>query len=223
MKTMPPGTKTKGETPCAGDALHRALFLRSPDVVARMLVGKLLVRQMDGVELIGRIVETEAYFGEDDPAAHSSAGRTARTEVLFGPPGHAYVYFIYGMYSCLNISCEPEGQAGCVLIRALEPLAGLEQMAKNRKLAVPWKPSQLTAGPGRLCQALGITRARHYGMDLMDVRSELSIREPGTGCDLAQPDIAVTARIGITKAAERPLRFTLAGHACVSKGKFWTG
>jgi DNA-3-methyladenine glycosylase len=202
--------------------LDRDRYLAAPDIVARRLLGKLLVRQMDGNLLAGRIVETEAYFGKDDPAAHSFAGRTPRTEVIFGPPGHAYVYFIYGMYNCLNVTCEPEGQAGCVLIRALEPVAGLDFMASHRRLAAGLKPALLTGGPGRLCQAMGITRAAHNGMDLISPLSELQIREPASSdCDLEE--IAVTPRIGITKAAELPLRFMLAGNACVSRGKFWKG
>jgi DNA-3-methyladenine glycosylase len=200
--------------------LARDRYFAAPDIVARLLLGKLLVRRMDGVLLAGRIVETEAYFGKDDPAAHSYAGRTARTEVIFGPPGHAYVYFIYGMYNCLNVTCEPEGQAGCVLIRALEPIAGLDAMAANRGRAAGTKPSQLTGGPGRLCQALAITRTMHNGMDLTSPSSELQIRQPAPD-DHNPEEIAVTARIGITKAAQLPLRFTLAGNACVSRGKYW--
>src|ERR1700744_2955036 len=101
-----------------GVLMPRAFFERQPDIVARAVLGKLLVRRNGKTLLVGRIVEVEAYFGDGDPAAHSAAGRTARNSVLFGPPGHAYVYFIYGMYSCLNISCELEGQAGSVLVRA---------------------------------------------------------------------------------------------------------
>ncbi len=187
-----------------------------PDQVARLLLGKLLVRTIDGERLIGRIVETEAYFGIDDPAAHSAAGRTARTEVLFGPPGHAYVYLIYGMYTCLNVSCEPEGQAGCVLIRALEPLQGLAAMALNRKLDPGAKPSALTAGPGRLCQALAIHRADHNGMDLTEAASNLQIQED----KFVVPQVCITPRIGIRLATERPLRFTMDGHPCVSQGHF---
>lgn len=187
-----------------------------PDQVAQLLLGKLLVRTIDGERLIGRIVETEAYFGIDDPAAHSAAGRTARTEVLFGPPGHAYVYLIYGMYTCLNVSCEPEGQAGCVLIRALEPLQGLAAMALNRKLDPGAKSSALTAGPGRLCQALAIRREDHNGMDLTDAASNLQIQEDR----FVVPQVCITPRIGIRLATERPLRFTMDGHPCVSQGHF---
>lgn len=199
-----------------GRLVTRKAYLGPPDQVAPWLLGKLLVHSADGQRLIGRIVETEAYFGIDDPAAHAAAGRTARTEVLFGPPGHAYVYLIYGMYSCLNISCEPEGQAGCVLVRALEPLEGLATMATNRRLAPNAKPSALTAGPGRLCQAFGISRRLHNGTDLADPASALQTRQDA----FAVPEIVVTPRIGITRAADRPLRFLLAGHACVSRGRF---
>ncbi len=176
------------------------------------MLGKLLVRRVAGVWLAGRIVEVEAYFGDGDPAAHAAAGRTARNAVLFGPAGHAYVYFIYGMYSCLNISCEREGQAGSVLVRALEPLAGLEKMAANRGLGPHAAPRLLTAGPGRLCQAFGITRAKDNGTDLLDKGSDLQLRDD----DYAAQAILTTPRIGISKAAERPLRFLLAGNPCVS-------
>src|SRR6266496_2815630 len=114
--------------------LDRAFFARVPQRVARALLGKVLVRQTDDIRLTARIVEVEAYLGQDDPAAHSAAGRTLRNAVLFGPPGHAYVYFIYGNHFCLNVSCEPEGKAGCVLFRALEPLSGFEEMAQARRI-----------------------------------------------------------------------------------------
>jgi len=153
--------------------MPRDFFARQPDVVARAVLGKLLIRKTPDALLAGRIVEVEAYFGEGDPAAHAAAGRTARNGVLFGPPGHAYVYFIYGMHSCLNISCEPTGQAGSVLVRALEPLRGLTQMAAWRGLTPHAPPRLLTSGPGRLCQAFGITRAVHNGLDLLSEDSEL--------------------------------------------------
>src|SRR5271168_4813410 len=132
-------------------------YLKRPEAVARELLGKLVIRKIGKQSLIGRVVETEAYLGEDDPASHSFPGLTNRNSVLFGPPGRAYVYFIYGMYYCLNVSCEPDGQAGGVLFRALEPVAGLAEMAKLRKLPPDAPPRLLTSGPGRLCQALGIT------------------------------------------------------------------
>jgi DNA-3-methyladenine glycosylase len=192
----------------------RALFLDPPDMVARKLLGKLLVR--GGEPLVGRIVEVEAYFGESDPAAHSFAGKTARNAVLFGPPGHAYVYFVYGIHFCLNVSCEPEGVAGCVLLRALEPLCGLEAMAIARGLAAPIRASKalssLTSGPGRLCQAFGVTRARDNGVDLTAPESDLQILDDG----FIAGEVLVTPRIGISKDAERAARFLLAGNPFVS-------
>lgn len=202
-----------GETAAIpGKLLDRTLLEAPPDVAARLVLGRLLVRRTSDALLVGRIVEVEAYFGEGYPAAHSAAGRTARNSVIFGPPGHAYVYFIYGMHSCMNISCEPTGQAGCLLVRALEPLQGLAQMAAWRGLAPHAAPRLLTSGPGRLCQALGITRATHNGMDLLSGDSDLQLRDDG----YKTPSILATPRIGITKAADRALRFLVAGNPCVS-------
>ena len=192
----------------------RDTLLAAPDAVARELLGKLLLRRWQGEWLVGRIVETEAYFGTDDPAAHAAAGRTARNSVLFGPPGYAYVYFIYGMHACLNVACEPEGQAGCVLLRALEPVAGLAAMAVLRGVGESAAPKLLTSGPGRLCRALGITRAGFNGTNLLDSASELQLAEAED--DYVPGPVTVTPRIGIRKAAERPLRFLLTGNACVS-------
>ncbi len=192
--------------------LPPGFYLESPDIVAQKLLGKLLVRRLDGQTFAGRIVETEAYFGSDDPAAHAFAGRTTRTEVLFGPPGRAYVYFIYGMHFCLNVSCEPVGQAGSVLLRALEPVAGLAQMTALRKLPPDAPTRLLTSGPGRLCQALAITRAGDNGVDLTSPRSSLQI----TGDDFIASGITVTPRIGIRKASTLPLRFLLTGNRFVS-------
>ena len=182
--------------------------------MARTLLGALLVRRWEGQLLAGRIVETEAYFGLDDPAAHAFAGQTARNKVLWGEPGHAYVYFIYGMHACLNVACEPPGQAGCVLVRALEPMAGLARMAALRGVAPEAPPRLLTSGPGRLCQALAITRDRLDGADLLDPAGELLLLRPEDSW--VAGEVAATPRIGITKAAERPLRFLLAGNPCVS-------
>lgn len=191
-------------------------FLASPDRVARNLLGKLLIRQPDNPSeepTIGRIVEVEAYFGANDPAAHAYAGKTARNAVLFGPPGHAYVYFIYGMHHCLNVSCEPEGKAGCVLIRALQPIAGLPTMARRRNLAANSRQHFLTSGPGRLCQALAITRAAHNGLDLTHPKSPLTLADDG----FPSSPIDATPRIGIRHAADRLLRFTLRGNPFLSK------
>ena len=191
----------------------RRFYSRSPDAVARDLLGKILIRCYKGEELSGRIVEAEAYFGEGDPAAHAFAGRTARNAVLFGPPGHAYVYFIYGMYSCLNVSCEPDGQAGGVLFRALEPLVGQSTMARLRGLPTSARLQQLTSGPGRLCQALDVTRAGHNGMDMTDAASQLRIVDDG----FRPGPILATPRVGIRKAMERPHRFLIEGNAFVSR------
>jgi DNA-3-methyladenine glycosylase len=196
----------------SGTTLARDFFLDAPDLVARKLLGKLLVRTGAGEARVGRIVEVEAYFGEADPAAHSFAGKTARNAVLFGPPGYAYVYFIYGMYYCLNVSCEREGRAGGVLFRALEPIQGLEAMARARGLATPLA---LTSGPGRLCQAFGITRANDNGADFTSPESKLQIQDDG----FKAGEILVTPRIGISKEAARPARFLLAGNPFVSRYK----
>ena len=187
-------------------------YLDRPEKVAQNLLGKIIIRKLEGQTLIARIVETEAYLGQNDPAAHSFAGRTARTEVIFGPPGHAYVYFIYGMHYCLNVTCEPDGQAGCVLIRALEPITGLATMAHFRKLSATTPPRLLTSGPGRLCQALAITRAEHNGIDLTDPESDLRIASDS----FRSTEVAVTPRIGISKASALELRFFIAGNKYVS-------
>jgi DNA-3-methyladenine glycosylase len=204
-------------TPANIRALDRAFFSRDPRRVARELLGKIVVRQHSGALLTARIVEVEAYLGEQDPAAHSAAGNTARTAVLFGPPGHAYVYFIYGNHYCLNVSCEPEGQAGSVLVRALEPLSGVEEMAKARGIEIhsPKDLLRLTSGPGRLAQAFSITRVRDNGCDLTSGDSNLWIGEDG----YRARGIRLTPRIGITKAAEKALRYLLVGNVFVSGPK----
>lgn len=204
--------------------LDRAFYSRDPRRVARELLGKVLVRQepgrpknvgLDSSRLTARIVEVEAYLGEQDPAAHSAAGRTLRNAVLFGPPGYAYVYFIYGAHYCLNVSCEPDGTAGGVLFRALEPLTGTEEMAKARGVEIrgPKDLVSLTNGPGKLCEAFGVTRARDNGCDFTSTASSLWIGED----DYHARDIRTTSRIGITKAADMPLRYLLDGNPFVSR------
>lgn len=197
----------------ARSLLPRSFYVAPPQEVARELLGKLLVRRFEGKRLAGRIVEAEAYCGLDDPAAHAFAGKTERNAVIFGPPGFAYVYFIYGMHYCLNISCEPKGHAGCVLLRALEPVEGLEVMARNRGLSPGSDPRLLTSGPGRLCQALAITRLTHNGVDVTSVRSGLHVEDESR----AAGSVEVSPRVGIRKAADRPLRFSLAGNRFVSR------
>ncbi|HEY1810443.1 MAG TPA: DNA-3-methyladenine glycosylase [Acidobacteriaceae bacterium] len=192
--------------------IPRPFYIHPPDQVARGLLGKILVRRCEGEWLSGRIVEVEAYFGLGDEAAHAFAGKTRRNEVLFGPPGFAYVYFIYGMHYCVNISCEPEDQAGSVLLRALEPLEGLATMGRLRGVEPGANPRLLASGPGRLCQALGITRDLHNGVDVTDRHSGLHVEDDG----FVAGQIAVLPRVGIRKAADRPLRFALAGNRFVS-------
>jgi len=206
-------------------ALPRFFFDRDPRLVAPELLGKVLLRRWRGKLLAGRIVELEAYLGAEDPAAHSAAGQTARNAVLFGPPGHAYVYFIYGNHWCLNVSCMKTGDAGCLLFRALEPLAGLPEMARMRGIELPSAAAgdvphrtlrMLTTGPGRLCQALAITRPRDNGKDLTKPSSGLWMADDG----FVPSSIRTTSRIGITKAAEQPLRYVIAGNPFVSKQSF---
>jgi DNA-3-methyladenine glycosylase len=218
-KSLPPSKPQIADpSACAQVTLvPRRFYLDPPDVVARKLLGKLLVRP--GESMVGRIVEVEAYFGESDPASHSFPGKTARNAVLFGPPGRAYIYFIYGMHFCLNVSCEPEGRAGGVLFRALEPICGLEAMAIGRGVAAPDPASKavitLTSGPGRLCQAFGITRERDNGVDLTSPKSDLQIQDDG----FIARKVVVTPRIGITKDVDRAARFVLDGNPFVSGRK----
>jgi DNA-3-methyladenine glycosylase len=182
-------------------ALPRRFYDRDAEAVARDLLGMLLVRRDGPVERVGRVVETEAYLGPHDLASHSSRGRTARNAAMFGPPGHAYVYLIYGMHFCLNAVTGPEGHAAAVLIRALEPLANLEAR---------------TDGPGRLCRALGIDR-RLDGHDLTG--GELLCARPGAG--LPRVEIEARPRVGVAYAGEwaaRPLRFSIRGNRFVSRG-----
>ncbi len=181
-------------------------FFDAPTVeLARNLLGCVLLHG----QTAGMIVETEAYLGLNDLAAHASRGKTERTKVIFGPPGRAYVYFIYGMHECLNVVAEPEGSAGCILLRALEPLSGLEEMYQRRN----WRGSAtgLANGPGKLTQALAITR-EDYGKRLD--KGDLTIR---TWREQRPFEIAVTPRIGIKECLDWPLRFTWANHPCLSR------
>jgi len=215
--------------------MKRSFFEAPVEHVAPRLLGKILACRTSSGWLAGRIVELEAYLGPHnetaDPAAHSHRGPTPRNQVLFGAAGHAYVYSIYGLYYCMNITCEKTSQAGSVLLRALEPVAGLEQMARNRGLppslfAAAGKEGganksacQLTGGPSRLCQALAITRPAHNGLDLLDPDSPLQVWDDG----VRVRRVLVTRRIGIRHAAELPLRFAIPGHPCVSGAKSLTG
>jgi DNA-3-methyladenine glycosylase len=184
-----------------------AFFQRPADVVAQELLGTLVVSAVGGRRTIGRIVETEAYLGRDDPASHGYQDRRhAQNESLYGPPETWYVYLSYGMHWCANLVCGPEGHASAVLLRALEPIDGLATM-RRRRGGVPDR--QLCSGPGRLCQALGITRTLD-GAPMR--RSSVMVQAADV-----PPAVVASARIGITKAADWPLRFVIQGSPWASR------
>ena len=194
-----------------GRVLPRAFFERETEIVAREMLGTVLECETDVGLASGIIVETEAYLGEHDLACHAAAGRTARTEALYGPPGTSYVYFIYGMYWCFNAVTRTEGLPSAVLVRALEPLSGTALMHKRR----PGIRNEvdLANGPGKLCTALGIVGSMS-GKSLQ--RKPLVIRE---GKPVPDEKVEVTTRIGITKSADWPLRWIVKGNRFVSRGK----
>jgi DNA-3-methyladenine glycosylase len=185
--------------------IGKTFYDRSPEVVARELLGKVLKHNYKGEWLTGRIVEVEAYLGMDDPASHTFIGQTERNRVLFGPPGVAYVYLVYGIYYCLNVSCLPAGEPGGVLFRAIEPLEGVKTMAKLRGVPEASGASKISGGPGRLCQALGITLKLHNGVDVTQRGSTLQVVDDGYHVS----HVVVTPRIGIQKGADLPLRFLI--------------
>ena len=191
-----------------GAPLAQAFYDRDTEQVARDLLGCIVAcRSPEGLTS-GRIVETEAYLGPHDPACHAVAGITNRTRWLFGPPGVAYVYFIYGVHWCLNAVTREEGHGSAVLIRAVEPVLGVEIMRKRRGIE---RDRDLTNGPGKLCQAMGIT-GEHNGLPLAN--SALTFHP---GAPLPDEAVAVTPRIGITKAAEWPLRWVVRESAFLSR------
>ncbi|HZI41624.1 MAG TPA: DNA-3-methyladenine glycosylase [Gemmatimonadaceae bacterium] len=194
-----------------GKILPREFYNRETELVARDMLGTVLECETEDGIASGIIVETEAYLGEHDLACHAAAGRTARTEHLYGPPGISYVYFIYGMYWCFNAVTRQAGEPSAVLVRALEPLDGIALMHKRRPRIK--NDADLTNGPGKLCTALGITGAM-TGKPLQ--RRPLVIRE---GEPVADDQVEVTARIGITKSADWPLRWIVRGNRFVSRGK----
>lgn len=183
----------------------RAFFTRAADLLAPDLIGTVLVHQ----GMAGMIVETEAYLGAEDLAAHASRGLTERTKVMFGAAGHAYVYLIYGMYECLNVVAAESGVPHCVLIRAIEPLSGVSEMAARRKWTGP--SCGIGNGPGKLTRAMGIGR-NHYGADLCD--GDLQLRRWKAKPAFA---IEVTPRIGIRDNADWPMRFVWSKHPCLSR------
>lgn len=206
VRSEPGITWTEGTPPQA--SFDDGWLLAPIAEVARALLGARLVSDVDGERASGVIVETEAYLGPDDPASHAAtrSGVTDRNRVMFGPPGRAYVYRSYGVHWCMNVVAGPEGRAGAVLLRGMEPLRGTSTMARRRG-----RTSALASGPGRLCQALGITNAL-YGHDLR--RPPLRLLP---GWTVPDTRVGVSARIGITRAVDRPLRFFVRGSAGVSR------
>lgn len=200
------------------DKLEQDFFARPTRTIARELLGQRLVREIEGQRLSGTIVETEAYIGPTDTANHASKGRTARTEVMFGPPGRTYVYLIYGIYYMLNITTGQEGFPAAVLIRAIEPQEGIEIMRAHRQKAnrPPVKVAHLTNGPGKLCQALRVDKTLHNWELSMGRKLWLEAAPPVAGAD-----VAAGPRIGIDYADPQdrtaPWRFWIAGNRFVSK------
>jgi len=186
--------------------LSRKFFVRPTLEVARNLIGKYLVYRPGRQEMVVRLVEVEAYIGEDDPACHAAVGKTARNEVMYGIGGHGYIYFIYGMYHCLNVVTEGEGVPAAVLIRGAEPVAGIESMRRNYEKAGGGK---LTDGPGKLCRALGLTRQQN-GLDL--VNSRLFLEDRG----YRPKRLERSSRIGIKKGRDKEWRFFESDAAYVS-------
>lgn len=192
----------------AFEALERGFFARPTLIVARALLGHVLVHETPEGTTAGRIVEAEAYLGPNDPASHAYR-RTPRAHVMWGPAGYAYVYFTYGNHFCINVVTEQEGVAGAVLLRALEPVVGLELMRRRRGVE---DVRQLCSGPGKLTRAMGIT-GQHNGQDL--TRPPLYLARAGLAAD---EKIGSSARVGITRAAHWPWRFFVEGSPYVSKG-----
>ncbi len=197
----------------SSDRLEPGFFLRPTEELARSLIGCCLVNEGAGKRVVGRIVETEAYLGRDDPASHSHRGVTKRNRSMFGTQGTAYVYLIYGMHLCLNVVSGPEGVGEAVLIRALEPIEGLELMGERRGRT---EVHELCSGPAKLTVAMGVTR-EHDGVDLS--AGDLELRSPTSFgvWDEDRPRLHEGPRIGITKAADLPLRYWLEGSSWVSR------
>lgn len=195
-------------------SLKREFFARDTQLVARELLGKLLVRKWRGQEIVGRITEVESYVGQDDLACHASKGRTPRTDVMFGPAGHAYVYLVYGMHELFNLVTAEEGFPAAVLVRALEPVSGIELMQKARGIE---NLKQLTTGPGRLTQAMRITRK----LNRLDCCQDTALQVCDDGTEIKRRQIATGPRIGVAYAgdwANRPWRYYLKNSSFVSKG-----
>ena len=190
---------------------ERSFFQRDSPALAPEILGAYLHRKIDGIELIGKIVEVEAY-AVGDAAAHTFRGITPRTKVLFGVAGVAYIYFTYGMHYCFNVSANEEGVGEAVLLRAVEPVQGIEKMRTLRKRVV--NDHELTSGPARLCQAMALTKEQN-GTDLIESDEIFLTR----GEHVPDSEIAISTRIGITVAMEHPWRFYVRGNPYVSRGK----
>jgi len=193
--------------PLTAPRLPRAFFARDPVVLARDLLGRILFYKTPEGLLAGRIVEAEAYTGEADPASHAFRGRTARNAVMFGPAGHAYVYFTYGMHYCLNVTAEASGTAGAVLLRALEPLAGVEIM---RTRGDHGPENRVLSGPGKIGRAFDLT-LEDNGRDF--TRGPLGL---AAGSPVPDREVARSPRIGISRAVDLPYRFAVLGSGSVS-------
>lgn len=191
--------------------LPRAFYERDALIVAPELLGKVLVRTVDGVRRAGRIVEVEAYRGVDDPGSHAYRGMTLRTVTMFGPGGRLYVYLSYGMHHCANVVCGPEGEAMAVLVRALEPIDGLAAMAAARGPAAR-SPHDYCSGPGKLGQAMAIDRALD-GADLVTGDRDVTVVDDGVA---PPPAPARSGRIGLSAGAEMPWRWWVPGEPSVS-------
>ncbi len=189
--------------------LDRSFYSRYTPDVARELLGSVLVRVIDGMVLRSRVVEVEAYRGADDPASHAYRGLTKRTAVMFGEPGHAYVYFTYGFHYCLNLTTETEGEPGAVLIRAVEPLEGVEEMKRRRGVE---EITNLTNGPGKLTKAMGID-LRLNGEDLVESEELFLLSGRRNG------KVAVSTRIGVSSGRERLWRYYVEDNPFVSGGR----
>jgi DNA-3-methyladenine glycosylase len=189
--------------------LQQAFYSRPAATVAPALLGKILIRRQDTVDIRGRIVETEAYCGESDPGSHAFRGPSPRTQVMFGPAGHLYVYFTYGMHFCANVVTDEEGTAGAVLLRALQPLEGLNVMEERRG---PRATVDLCNGPAKLCQAFGIARAQN-GASLL--HGDIWIEDDG----VPPGRVETSTRVGLSAGRGEELRFYLADSPFVSRGK----
>ena len=188
--------------------LPRQFYKRDTVDVAKDLLGKLLIRKIDDAVLAGKIVETEAYRAHDDPASHAFRGKTERNSAMFGEPGHAYVYFTYGNHFCLNVTARNHLPAGAILIRAVEPMDGIEIMLRNRQVS---ELTNIASGPGKLTKAMSITREQN-GKDLCSYGELYLANSDSTDCK-----IGISSRIGIVRATDKLWRFFIEGNPHLSR------